>query len=61
MTNASTATRDPRVWKFWGTLVWGLVVFAAMGIGQITLVAYYVWTKGGPVDGASPPICRAMT
>ena len=53
MTNASTATRDPRVWKFWGTLVWGLVVFAAMGIGQITLVAYYVWTKGGPVDGAS--------
>ena len=44
-------SREPRVWKFWGTLVWGLVIFAAMGIGQIALVAYFVWSRGGPLDG----------
>jgi membrane protease YdiL (CAAX protease family) len=30
--------RPPRVWKFWGTALWGFVVFAAMVIGQIGIV-----------------------
>ena len=25
----------PRVWKFWGTAVWGLLIFVAMFLGQI--------------------------
>ena len=45
--------REPRVWKFWGTLAWGLLIFAAMGAGQIAMVAYFVWSRGGPLDGAS--------
>ena len=30
----------PRVWKFWGTLLWGLFAFIAMFLGQIVVVAY---------------------
>jgi len=26
---------SPRVWKFWGTALWGLFIFAAMFVGQI--------------------------
>ena len=29
-----------RVWKFWGTVLWGLFVFAAMFLGQVALIAY---------------------
>ena len=32
------AERPPRVWKFWGTALWGLFVFAAMFVGQIAVV-----------------------
>ena len=39
--------REPRAWKFWGTLAWGLLIFVAMGIGQIAMVAYFVWSRGG--------------
>jgi len=42
--------RPPRVWKFWGTLLWGFVVFAAMFAGQIAVVLYFVLKPGGPVD-----------
>jgi hypothetical protein len=31
--------RPPRIWKFWGTLLWGLFVFAAMFVGQVAVVA----------------------
>ena len=36
---AIPSQRPPRVWKFWGTLLWGLFVFAAMFVGQIAVVA----------------------
>src|SRR3569623_1353998 len=42
--------RPPRVWKFWGTLLWGFVVFAAMFAGQIAVVLYFVLKPGGPAD-----------
>src|ERR1700723_4470575 len=45
--------RPPRIWKFWGTLLWGLFVFAAMFVGQVAVVAYFVLRQGGPIDGAA--------
>ncbi len=61
MTEAATATPDispkgarpPRVWKFWGTLLWGILIFAAIGIGQIGVVAYFVWTQKVPLDSSA--------
>ncbi|CAN5340238.1 type II CAAX endopeptidase family protein [soil metagenome] len=43
-------TREPGVWKFIGTSLWGLVLFGAMFIGQITVVAWYLWSAGGSLD-----------
>ena len=50
---AAPAKKPPRVWKFWGTLAWGLMIFAAMCVGQIGLVAYFVLSRGGALDPAS--------
>jgi membrane protease YdiL (CAAX protease family) len=38
--------RPPRVWKFWGTALWGLFIFAAMFLGQLTVVVYFVLRLG---------------
>jgi membrane protease YdiL (CAAX protease family) len=46
------ALRPPRVWKFWGTLLWGLFVFAAMSLGQISIVVWLAWRHGGPFMAA---------
>jgi membrane protease YdiL (CAAX protease family) len=43
----------PRIWGLWGTALWGLFVFAAMFIGQIAVVAYFVLRQGGPIDMAA--------
>ena len=45
--------RRPLVWKFWGTVLWGLFIFAAMFIGQIAVVAWFVLRQGGPIDVAT--------
>jgi membrane protease YdiL (CAAX protease family) len=39
-----------RIWKFWGTALWGLFIFAAMFAGQIAVVAWFVLRRDGPVD-----------
>jgi hypothetical protein len=44
------AEHHPRVWKFWGTVLWGLVVFVAMFVGQIAVVVFFVLRGGGPVE-----------
>jgi uncharacterized protein len=44
------AERPPRIWKFWGTCLWGLFVFAAMFAGQFLLVAVFFVAKGPPFD-----------
>lgn len=44
------ATKPPRVWKFWGTTLWGVLAFAAMSIGQLTVVAFQVIKSGEPID-----------
>jgi len=40
----------PRIWGFWGTAFWGLVVFAAMFVGQIAVVIIFALQKTGAVD-----------
>src|SRR6478752_5084820 len=39
-----------RVWKFWGTAVWGLLIFVAMFVGQIGAILYLAWDRGDPLD-----------
>ena len=44
------ARREPRIWGFWGTSLWGIFVFAALFGGQLAVVAYFLWDQGGPID-----------
>jgi hypothetical protein len=44
--------RPPRVWKFWGTTLWGLFIFAAMFLGQVAVIAYFVLRQSGSFDVA---------
>lgn len=49
-----TVTPAPlRVWKFWGTALWGLFIFVAMFVGQIGAVVLLVAMRGLPMDLAS--------
>lgn len=41
-------SREPRVWKFIGTSLWGVLLFGAMFLGQLTVVAYYLLIDGAP-------------
>jgi len=50
---ATPAPRPPRIWEFWGTLLWGLFIFAAMFVGQIAVVLYFVLRREGPFDMAA--------
>jgi membrane protease YdiL (CAAX protease family) len=43
----------PRIWKFWGTALWGLVIFAAMFAGQMAVVAWFLLRQEGPIDMAA--------
>jgi uncharacterized protein len=45
--------RSPRIWKFWGTVLWGLFIFAAMFAGQIAVVGYFILRREGPIDVAA--------
>jgi membrane protease YdiL (CAAX protease family) len=45
--------RPPRIWKFWGTALWGLFIFAAMFVGQIAVVAWFVLQREGPINVAA--------
>jgi len=45
--------RPARIWKFWGTALWGLFVFAGMFVGQIAVVAWFVLQQDGPIDVAA--------
>jgi membrane protease YdiL (CAAX protease family) len=49
----ASAPRQPRAWKFWGTSLWGLLLFAAMFAGQFLLVVAFFLAKGPPFDIAS--------
>lgn len=43
----------PRVWKFWGTALWGLFIFFAMFVGQLSAIVLLVVLRGVPIDMAS--------
>ncbi len=43
-------SREPRVWKFFGTSVWGLALFVAMFAGQVAGVLYFIFANGEPFD-----------
>jgi uncharacterized protein len=45
--------RPPRIWKFWGTALWGLFIFGGMFLGQVAVVAWFVLQQEGPIDLAS--------
>ena len=45
--------RAPYIWKFWGTALWGLVVFAAMFVGQMAVLAWFMFRREGPIDMAA--------
>jgi len=47
------ARHRPRVWRFWGTTLWGVFIFAALFGGQIAVVAYFLFGQGGPIDVAA--------
>ena len=38
--SVASIPRPPRVWKFWGTALWGLLIFAAMFLGQLAVVVF---------------------
>jgi CAAX protease family protein len=40
----------PRVWKFWGTTLWGLFIFAGMFLGQVAVIIYFVLRQVGSFD-----------
>jgi uncharacterized protein len=42
-----------RAWGFWATVLWGLVVFAAMFVGQIAIVILFALKRGGGLDLAA--------
>jgi uncharacterized protein len=44
---------QPRIWKFWGTALWGLLAFAAMFVGQLAVVVWFVLRRDGPIDIAA--------
>jgi membrane protease YdiL (CAAX protease family) len=50
---AVPAQRQPRIWKFWGTALWGLFIFAAMFVGQLAVVGWLVLRQSGPFDIAA--------
>jgi uncharacterized protein len=44
--------RPPRIWKFWGTALWGLFIFAGVFVGQVAVIGYFVLRQGGSFDFA---------
>ena len=46
-------SREPRVWKFFGTSLWGLVLFGAMFAGQFTVVLWFLVTSGEAIDSTA--------
>jgi len=50
---AVDARSTPRIWKFWGTTLWGFVVFAGMFIGQLAVVGWFLLRQSEAIDRES--------
>lgn len=46
-------SREPRVWKFIGTSLWGIALFGAMFAGQVAVVGWFLIGSGEPIDTSS--------
>ncbi|MBV9559255.1 MAG: CPBP family intramembrane metalloprotease [Bradyrhizobium sp.] len=44
------AQHQPRILGFWWTTLWGVVLFAAMFVGQIAVVVFFVLARGDGLD-----------
>jgi len=49
----------PRVWKFWGTALWGILLFVAMFVGQIGAIVLLVAHRGLSLNLASMQLVGA--
>jgi membrane protease YdiL (CAAX protease family) len=49
----ASVERPPRIWKFWGTALWGLFIFAGMFVGQAAVIVYFLLRQQGPIDLAA--------
>jgi uncharacterized protein len=61
---AAPAEPKRQVWRFWGTLLWGLFVFAAMFLGQLALIAYMIFladARPSGIDEATHIIGNGLT
>ena len=47
------AHHTPRAWGLWGTVLWGLLVFAAMFVSQVAVAILFVLERGGEIDRAA--------
>src|SRR3979490_2611208 len=53
LTPVARTQPPPRIWKFWGTALWGLFIFAVLSVGQLAVVAWFVLRQDGPFDIAA--------
>src|SRR3982074_2271566 len=53
LTPVARTPPPPRIWKFWGTALWGLFIFAVLSVGQLAVVAWFVLRQDGPIDIAA--------
>jgi len=49
----------PRVWKFWGTALWGILLFVALFVGQIGAIVLLVAHRGLSLNLASMQLVGA--
>lgn len=42
--------REPRVWKFWGTSLWGLLIFVALFLGQGATIVILLLLQNEPLS-----------
>lgn len=45
-----TPVHEPRVWKFWGTSLWGLLIFVALFLGQASTIAILLVLQKEPLN-----------
>jgi membrane protease YdiL (CAAX protease family) len=50
LTVTSAEQAPLRVWKFWGTALWGVLLFVAMFVGQIGAIVLLVMHRGLPLN-----------
>ncbi len=44
------AERQPKIPGFLGTTLWGLLIFAALFVGQLAVIVWFLLRQGGPID-----------